>query len=95
MVKNQGLSLNPTKLNGMCGKLLCCLKYEDDFYAEVLARMPKQGQRVSTPDGEGEAVSLDVLHEQVEVKFTRGDEVERKVYELDKIQFSKIRNNND
>ena len=95
MAKNQGLSLNPTKLNGMCGKLLCCLKYEDDFYAEVLSKMPKQGQRVSTPDGEGEAVSLDVLHEQVEVKFTRGDEVERKMYDLDQIQFSKIRNNND
>ena len=79
----------------MCGKLLCCLKYEDDFYAEVLSKMPKQGQRVSTPDGEGEAVSLDVLREQVEVKFTRGDEVERKIYNLEQIQFSKIRNNND
>lgn len=95
MAKNQGLSLNPTKLNGMCGKLLCCLKYEDDFYSEVLSKMPKQGQRVSTPDGEGEAISLDVLHEQVEVKFTRGDEVERKMYDLEQIQFSKIRNNND
>lgn len=95
MAKNQGLSLNPTKLNGMCGKLLCCLKYEDDFYVEVLAKMPKQGQRVSTPDGEGEAISLDVLHEQVEVKFTRGDEVERKLYDLEQIQFSKVRNNND
>lgn len=95
MAKNQGLSLNPTKLNGMCGKLLCCLKYEDDFYAEMLTKMPKQGQRVFTPDGEGEATSLDVLHEQVEVKFTRGDEVERKMYDLDQIQFSKIRNNND
>ena len=95
MAKNQGLSLNPTKLNGMCGKLLCCLKYEDDFYVEVLSKMPKQGQRVSTPDGEGEAVSLDVLHEQVEVKFTRGDEVERKIYDLDQIQFSKVRNTND
>lgn len=95
MAKNQGLSLNPTKLNGMCGKLLCCLKYEDDFYAEVLAKMPKQGQRVSTPDGEGEAISLDVLHEQVEVKFSRGDEVEHKIYDLEQIQFSKIRNSND
>ena len=95
MAKNQGLSLNPTKLNGMCGKLLCCLKYEDDFYAEVLGRMPKQGQRVSTPDGEGEAVYLDVLHEQVDVKFVRGDEVERKTYPLTEIQFSKIRRDND
>ena len=73
MAKNQGLSLNPSKLNGMCGKLLCCLKYEDDVYAESLAKMPKVGQRVSTPDGEGETQSLDVLREQVEVKFVRGD----------------------
>ncbi len=95
MAKNQGLSLNPTKLNGMCGKLLCCLKYEDDFYAEMLAKMPKVGQRVATPDGEGETLSLDILHEQVEVKFVRGDEVERKMYPLAEIQFSKIRRDND
>lgn len=95
MAKNQGLSLNPTKLNGACGKLLCCLKYEDEFYSEVLSRMPKVGQKVSTPDGEGEAQSLDVLHEQVEIKFVRGDEVERKMYPLDEIQFSKLRRDND
>ena len=95
MAKNQGLSLNPTKLNGMCGKLLCCLKYEDDFYSETLAKMPKVGQRVSTPDGEGETLSLDILHEQVEVKFTRGDEVERKMYPLTDIQFSRVRRGDD
>lgn len=95
MAKNQGLSLNPTKLNGMCGKLLCCLKYEDDLYAEVLAKMPKQGQRVSTPDGEGEVKSLDVLHEQVEVIIVKGDESERKMYPLEEVKFSKIRRNDD
>lgn len=95
MAKHQGLSLNPTKLNGMCGKLLCCLKYEDDFYAEVLSRMPKQGQRVATPDGEGETKSLDVLHEMVEVIFKRGDEVEVKTYSLEDIKFSKIRRDDD
>jgi cell fate regulator YaaT (PSP1 superfamily) len=95
MAKNQGLSLNPTKLNGMCGKLLCCLKYEDDFYAEMLTKMPKVGQRVSTPDGEGETQSLDILHEQVEVKFTKCDEVERKMYPLEEIKFSKIRRDDD
>jgi len=95
MAKNQGMSLNPTKLNGMCGKLLCCLKYEDDFYAETLSKMPRVGQRVSTPDGEGETKSLDVLHEQVEVMFTRGEEVERKIYSLEEIKFSKIRRDDD
>lgn len=95
MAKNQGLSLNPAKLNGMCGKLLCCLKYEDGFYAETISKMPKVGQRISTPDGEGEAKSLDILHEQVEVVFVRGDETERKTYPLSEIQFSKIRRNDD
>ena len=68
---------------------------EDDFYAETLAKMPKVGQRVSTPDGEGEAQSLDILHEQVEVKFVRGEEVERKIYELGDIHFSKVRRDDD
>lgn len=95
MAKNQGLSLNPTKLNGMCGKLLCCLKYEDDYYVETLDKMPKVGQRVSTPDGEGEAKNLDILHQQVEVMFVKGDDVERKVYLLEEIKFSKIRRNDD
>jgi cell fate regulator YaaT (PSP1 superfamily) len=91
MAKNQGLSLNPTKLNGMCGKLMCCLKYEDDFYAEVISRMPKVSQRVLTPDGEGETISLDILKEQVEVKFVRGEEVERKIYDLSDLQFSRVK----
>lgn len=95
MAKNQGLSLNPVKLNGMCGKLLCCLKYEDDCYAQTLAKMPKISQRVGTPDGEGEVKSLDVLHEQVEVMFSRGDEVERKTYDLADIKFSKIKGRDD
>lgn len=95
MAKNQGLSLNPTKLNGMCGKLLCCLKYEDEYYAQTLAKMPKVGQRVSTPDGEGETQSLDVLREKVEVKFVRDEEVERKIYDLEDINFSKVRREND
>ncbi|MBQ8522510.1 MAG: signal peptidase II [Clostridia bacterium] len=95
MAKNQGLSLNPTKLNGMCGKFLCCLKYEDEFYSEMIAKMPKVGQRVATPNGEGEVQSLDVLHEQVEVKFVKGDETERKIYPLTEIQFSQIRRDDD
>lgn len=95
MAKNQGLSLNPTKLNGMCGKLLCCLKYEDDCYVQTLSKMPRISQRVSTPDGEGEVKSLDVLTEQVEVVFSRGDDTERKLYKLEDIKFSKIKGRDD
>lgn len=90
MAKNQGLSLNPTKLNGMCGKLLCCLKYEDDYYVEMLAKMPKVGQRVSTNDGEGEVASVDLLKEEIEVIFTRKDETERKLYSASEVSFSKV-----
>lgn len=95
MAKNQNLSLNPAKLNGMCGKLLCCLKYEDDLYVEILERMPKVGQRVLTPDGVGEVKSLDVLNEQIEVVIQKGDEMSRNMYPIDKIEFSRIRRNND
>ena len=91
MAKNQGLSLNPTKLNGMCGKLLCCLKYEDEYYAETLAKMPKVGQRVLTNDGEGEVASIDVLKETVEVVFTHKDETERKLYPASEVKFSKVK----
>ena len=79
----------------MCGKLLCCLKYEDDFYLEMLNKMPKVGQRVSTPDGEGEVKSLDMLHEQIEVMFVNGEETERKMYPLELVKFSTIRRNNE
>lgn len=90
MAKNQNLSLNPQKLNGMCGKLMCCLKYEDDMYAEILKRMPKVSSKVHTPDGDGVVKSLDVLKEQVEVMFTRGDETERKIYDLSQLNFSTV-----
>ena len=75
--------------------MLCCLKYEDDFYLEMLNKMPKVGQRVSTPDGEGEVKSLDMLHEQIEVMFVNGEETERKMYPLELVKFSTIRRNNE
>ena len=95
MAKVQGLSLNPSKLNGMCGKLMCCLKYEDDNYMEIYNRMPKIGQRVATDDGEGEVKSIDILREQVEVIFRKDEEFERKTYPLQDIKFSKLRNGDE
>lgn len=61
MAKNQNLSLNPTKINGACGRLLCCLKYEDETYEELRKDLPKMGKIVETKQGEGKVVSLDVL----------------------------------
>ena len=59
MAKNQGLSLNPQKISGVCGKLMCCLKYENDYYVETLKEMPKVGATVFTNDGEGVVDSVD------------------------------------
>ena len=75
MAKNQGLSLNPTKISGLCGRLMCCLGYENKQYEEVLKKMPKINSQVKTPDGVGTTVYNDILRQMVSVKFTKGDEV--------------------
>ena len=61
MAKNQNLSLNPTKINGVCGRLLCCLKYENDNYTEYKKDLPDVGHRVKTDKGEGKVISVDVF----------------------------------
>jgi len=67
MAKNQNLSLNPTKINGVCGRLLCCLKYEDDCYKECRKELPKVGQTIETPNGNGKVISIDVLQKKYKV----------------------------
>jgi len=69
MAKNQDLSLNPTKVTGLCGRLLCCLSYENEQYKKARQLLPRLGQRISTPDGDGMVVSLQVLKELVTVRF--------------------------
>lgn len=61
MAKNQNLSLNPTKINGVCGRLLCCLKYENDNYTEYKKGLPDVGHRINTEKGEGKVISVDVF----------------------------------
>ena len=61
MAKNQMLALNPTKINGICGRLLCCLGYENDIYTELKKDMPKVGMVADTPQGMGKVVSIDVF----------------------------------
>ena len=68
MAKVQGLSLSPTKINGICGRLMCCLGYESDMYDELLANMPKVGSEVMSPNGKGIVVYNDLLRERVSVK---------------------------
>jgi cell fate regulator YaaT (PSP1 superfamily) len=86
MAKIQGLSLNPQKISGCCGRLMCCLKYENDYYSEVFKRMPKIGSKVKTKDGEGVVESNDILRQLVTVKVaTKDDTIERHTYKLDEL----------
>ena len=72
MAKDQGLPLNPSKVSGQCGRLKCCLVYEQDTYKEMRKTLPKVGKRVSTPAGDGKVVELDVLRQRVRVWFDEG-----------------------
>ena len=69
MAKTQNLSLNPTKISGSCGRLMCCLKYEQDAYEDAVRRCPKADSFVATPDGLGNVSNVDILREQVVVKL--------------------------
>ena len=71
MAKNQGLHLNPSKISGLCGRLMCCLEYENDYYAEVYKKMPKIGGTVGTPEGKGVVVSNDMLKLITKVKIQK------------------------
>lgn len=73
MAKNQGLHLNPSKISGLCGRLMCCLEYENDYYAEVYKKMPKQGGTVGTPEGDGVVVSNDMLKMISKVRISKPD----------------------
>jgi len=91
MAKDQGLSLNPTKISGACGRLMCCLSYEQCGYEEKLKRVPKVGSLVSTPKGEGTVVSANILKEEVSVKFVadKDSDVDLEVFKASDIKIIK------
>ena len=74
MAKTQSLSLNPTKISGTCGRLMCCLKYEQDAYEDAASRMPKAESFVETPDGVGTVAQINLLKETVNVKLDESTE---------------------
>lgn len=80
MAKDQELSLNPTKISGICGRLMCCLKYEQDGYECILKKMPRVGEIVETSTGKGTVVSAYTIQELVKIAFV--DENEETTYEL-------------
>ena len=69
MAKTQNLSLNPTKISGTCGRLMCCLKYEQDAYEDLIRRSPKEESFVDTPEGRGTVVEVQLLRQQVKVRM--------------------------
>ena len=69
MAKQQDLPLSPMEISGVCGRLLCCLAYENDFYCEMKRRMPRHGSQIETPQGTGHVVGLNVLDESVDVRL--------------------------
>ena len=69
MAKVQGLSLNPAKISGICGRLMCCLKYENDIYLELRKGMPDSGEKVKTPDGVAKVVDTNILEGKVKVRL--------------------------
>lgn len=74
MAKEQNLSLSPTKISGLCGRLMCCLNYEHDHYCQTRRRMPKPGSTVNTPNGKGIVLENNAVTEKVRVKITLPDE---------------------
>ncbi len=86
MAKEQNLSLNPTKISGVCGRLMCCLKYEQDQYEAIRKKMPKVGKEVITPDGPGVVWELNVIKETVRVRIQKGDSSELKDYPMEEVQ---------
>lgn len=88
MAKEQNLSLNPTKISGVCGRLMCCLKNEEETYEELNRRLPGIGDYVTTEDGlKGEVQSVNVLRQLVKVVVEVGDEKEIREYEVEKLNF--------
>jgi cell fate regulator YaaT (PSP1 superfamily) len=90
MAKEQNLSLNPTKISGVCGRLMCCLKNEEETYEELNRRLPNVGDYVTTDDGlKGEVHSVNVLRQLVKVIVDVNDEKEIQEYKVEQLRFKK------
>ena len=88
MAKEQNLSLNPSKISGQCGRLMCCLKYEQDTYEQTLKRVPKVGKDIVTPDGTGVITEINAIRERVKVRIRVGDDdsFEVREYAIDDVR---------
>ena len=90
MAKTQGLSLNPGKISGLCGRLMCCLSYENDYYADAIKKMPKVGSEVGTPEGRAIVVGVNMLKMEVKIKMDdRNGGWIYKDYPVDQLRFKR------
>ena len=87
MAKVQGLSLNPGKISGLCGRLMCCLSYENEYYAEAFKKMPKVGSVVATPEGSGTVISDNMLKMTVRVKIEKDGSLVYRDFPVEDIRF--------
>ena len=86
MAKTQGLSLNPTKISGTCGRLMCCLKYEQVAYEDLVKKAPKMDAFVETPGGKGSVVSINLLRGYAKVKLEDSGDTTLKTYTFDELE---------
>ena len=85
MAKTQGLSLNPTKISGTCGRLMCCLKYEEVAYADLVKKAPKIGAFVDTPSGKGSVINVNLLRGNTKVRLEDGFDTTLKTFTFDEL----------
>ncbi|MFA5906853.1 MAG: regulatory iron-sulfur-containing complex subunit RicT [Desulfobacula sp.] len=83
MAKEQGLSLNPTKISGVCGRLMCCLTFENETYKSLKRDMPKLGKKINLKEGSGKVVRQNVLKETVTLRMEDNTEIDRHVSDLE------------
>jgi len=85
MAKTQGLSLNPTKISGTCGRLMCCLKYEEAAYEDLVKKAPKIGAFVETPSGKGSVTNVNILRGQAKVRLEDGNDTTLKTFSFEEL----------
>ncbi len=89
MAKQQSLSLNPVKISGICGRLMCCLSYENQQYIEISATMPSLNSIVKTPSGDGVVIFNNIIKEKTTVKVVNGDDFKILEFKLSELEFNR------
>jgi cell fate regulator YaaT (PSP1 superfamily) len=82
MAKEQGLSLNPTKISGQCGRLMCCLTFEQKMYIEIKEKFPKVGETITTKNGKGKVIGHNTIYNRIAIRLEGGQEIEASVDEI-------------